>query len=47
MDKKNNPLFKEVELGSSNGNQTAIIKGINPGEKIFIDIPPWSKRKNK
>ncbi len=40
-------LFQKVELGSSNGNQTSIIKGIKPGEKIFIDIPPWSKRKRK
>ncbi len=38
-------LFQKVELGSSSGNKTAIIKGINPGEKVFIDIPPWSKRR--
>ncbi|KGG15552.1 MULTISPECIES: efflux RND transporter periplasmic adaptor subunit [unclassified Prochlorococcus] len=45
--KNNQPIFQKVELGSSSGNKTAIIKGINPGEKIFIDIPPWSKRKRK
>ncbi|AAQ00278.1 MULTISPECIES: efflux RND transporter periplasmic adaptor subunit [Prochlorococcus] len=43
--KKEEPLFQKVELGSSSGNKTAIIKGINPGERVFIDIPPWSKRK--
>ncbi len=41
------PLFQKIELGSSSGNKTAIINGINPGERIFIDIPPWSKRKRK
>ncbi len=41
------PLFQKVELGSSSGDKTAILNGINPGEKIFIDIPPWSKRKRK
>ncbi|WP_269623202.1 efflux RND transporter periplasmic adaptor subunit [Prochlorococcus marinus] len=39
------PVFQKVDLGSSSGNKTAIIKGINPGDKIFIDIPPWSKKK--
>ena len=45
--KSKEPVFKEVELGSSSGKETAIIKGVNPGEKIFIDIPPWAKRKSK
>ena len=47
VDKNNDPLFKKVELGSSNGNRTAIIEGIKPGEKIFIDLPPWSKSQRR
>ena len=39
------PTFKEVELGISSGSQTAIIKGIKPGDQVFIDLPPWSKKK--
>ena len=43
----NQPKFKKVELGTSSGSKTAIISGLQPGEKIFIDLPPWAKeRKN-
>jgi len=45
LDKNNFPKFEEVEFGISSGSQTSVIKGVKPGEKIFIDIPPWSKRK--
>jgi len=41
---KKSPKFQKVELGTSSGSRTAIIKGINPGDRIFIDLPPWSKR---
>ena len=47
VDKNKEPFFQKVELGSSSGDKTAILNGINPGEKIFIDIPPWSKKKRK
>ncbi len=43
--KNKEPLFQKVELGPNSGNKTAIIKGIQPGEKVFIDMPPWSKKK--
>ena len=43
--KKSQPTFQEVELGISSGSQTAIIKGIKPGDQVFIDIPPWAKKK--
>ncbi len=39
------PRFQKVELGTSSGSKTAIIKGINPGNQIFIDLPPWAKQK--
>ena len=45
LDKYNFPKFEEVEFGISSGSQTSVINGLKPGEKIFIDIPPWSKRK--
>ncbi len=40
----NLPKFKEIEFGISSGSKTSVINGLKPGEKIFIDIPPWSKR---
>jgi len=40
---KKQPMFKEIQLGNSSGSKTAIIKGINPGEEIFIDLPAWAK----
>ncbi len=42
--KNNQPIFQKVELGSSSGSKTAILKGIDPGKKVFIDLPPWAKR---
>ncbi len=45
--KNNEAIFQKVELGLSSGDKTTIIKGISPGEKVFIDIPPWSQRKQK
>ena len=38
------PKFKEIEIGISSGNKTAVISGVEAGEKIFLDIPPWSKK---
>ncbi len=41
----NQPKFKKVELGTSSGSKTAIISGLQPGEKVFIDLPPWAKKR--
>ncbi len=41
----NQPEFKNVELGTSSGSKTAIISGLEPGEKVFIDLPPWAKKR--
>ena len=38
------PTFSPVELGSSSGDQTAILNGIEPGTPVFIDLPPWANR---
>ena len=45
--KNNQPEFRKIELGISSGSKTAIIKGVSPGEEIFIDLPPWSKQKRE
>ena len=43
----NQPRFQKVELGTSSGSKTVIITGVNPGDKVFINLPPWaSQRKN-
>jgi len=43
--KNNQPKFKKVELGTSSGSKTAIISGLQPGERVFIDLPPWAKKR--
>ncbi len=45
VDEKKQPKFQKVELGTSSGNKTAILRGVQPGEQIFIDLPPWVKKK--
>ena len=32
-----------MELGASSGSKTAIINGVKPGTRVFIDLPPWAK----
>jgi len=46
VDTQQNPQFQDVELGSSSGDQTAILKGLDPGERVFIDLPPWADRRD-
>ena len=43
--KNNQPKFKLVELGTSSGSKTAILSGLEPGERVFIDLPPWAKKR--
>ncbi len=43
--KNNQPTFQPVELGISGGKSTQILSGLKPGTRVFIDLPPWSKRK--
>ncbi len=35
----NRPEFKPVQLGASIGDQTQVISGLEPGERVFIDLP--------
>jgi HlyD family secretion protein len=41
----NQPKFQAVTLGASSGRNTQILDGIKPGTRVFIDLPPWAKRK--
>ena len=43
---KDQPRFQAVELGASSGSQTAILGGLKPGTKVFIDLPPWAKKRD-
>ena len=43
--KDNQPTFHPVSLGSSSGRDTQILEGVRPGERLFIDLPPWAKKK--
>ena len=47
-DKANQPQFRPVTLGVAVGNQTQVLEGVQPGDKVFTDIPPnsnWGKKK--
>ena len=43
--KKNQPTFQPVELGISSGKDTQIISGLKSGTRVFIDLPPWAKKR--
>ena len=44
VDQQQQPVFQEVELGSSSDAQTAILEGLDEGTRLFIDLPPWANR---
>ena len=44
VDQQQQPVFQEVELGSSSDAQTAILDGLDAGTRLFIDLPPWANR---
>ena len=39
------PSFQPVDLGSSSGDQTAILDGLDPETRVFIDLPPWANQR--
>ncbi|MFN9991598.1 MAG: efflux RND transporter periplasmic adaptor subunit [Cyanobacteriota bacterium] len=43
--KDRQPTFQPVELGVSSGKDTEILTGLEPGTRVFIDLPPWAKQK--
>jgi HlyD family secretion protein len=44
--KDRQPSFQAVELGISSGKNTQILSGLEPGTRVFIDLPPWAKRRS-
>ncbi|RMF21485.1 MAG: efflux RND transporter periplasmic adaptor subunit [Cyanobacteria bacterium J083] len=43
-DEKNKPKFKPVTIGVTINNETQILKGLTPGERVFIDLPKEKKK---
>jgi HlyD family secretion protein len=43
--KDSQPRFQPVELGVSSGRNTQILSGLEPGTRVFIDLPPWAKKR--
>lgn len=41
----NQPKFQQVELGISSGKSTQILSGLSSGTRVFIDLPPWAKKR--
>ncbi|MEX1323409.1 MAG: efflux RND transporter periplasmic adaptor subunit [Synechococcaceae cyanobacterium] len=44
VDDDRQPRFQPVELGISSGRDTQILSGLEPGTRVFIDLPPWARR---
>ena len=38
-DEKNQPLFREVTIGAQIADQTQILQGVQPGDRVFINLP--------
>jgi len=39
------PTFQPVELGASSGKDTQILSGLEERIWVFIDLPPWAKKR--
>ncbi|HAA27656.1 MAG TPA: efflux transporter periplasmic adaptor subunit [Cyanobacteria bacterium UBA8553] len=46
-DQDNKPKFQPVTIGSTFQNQTQILNGLKPGQRVFIDLPKDFNRKDK
>ncbi len=44
-DAKNQPLFRSITIGSQVKDQTQILEGVKPGDRIFLNPPKNYKRK--
>ncbi|MDJ0674303.1 MAG: efflux RND transporter periplasmic adaptor subunit [Calothrix sp. MO_167.B42] len=44
-DSKNQPLFRSITIGSQVKDQTQILDGVKPGDRIFLNPPKNYKRK--
>jgi HlyD family secretion protein len=45
VDRNRQPKFQPVELGVSSGKDTQILSGLEAGTKVFIDLPPWARKR--
>lgn len=45
-DENNKPKFQPVIIGVTLNNQTQVLQGLNPGDRVFID-PPEEKESNR
>jgi HlyD family secretion protein len=43
--KDRQPRFQPVELGASSGRDTQVLSGLESGTRVFIDLPPWAKKR--
>ena len=43
--KRQEPTFQPVELGASSGKDTQILTGLESGTRVFVDLPPWAKKR--
>ncbi len=41
------PTFQPVELGASSGRDTQVLSGLRQGSRVFIDLPPWAKKRDR
>lgn len=42
-DRNNKPKFQPVTIGPNIGNETEIMKGIKPGDPVFVELPEGQK----
>lgn len=40
----NRAEFRPVQLGTAVGSQTQVLEGLEPGDRVFIDLPPDQKQ---
>ncbi len=45
--KDREPTFLPVELGASSGRDTQVLRGLEPGSRVFIDLPPWANKQKR
>lgn len=45
-DSQNKPKFQTVTVGTTIGNDTQIISGVQPGTKVFVELPAGQKLEN-
>jgi HlyD family secretion protein len=45
-DENNKPQFRPVTLGMTINNRTQVLKGVNPGDRVFLNLPESKKPGN-